>query len=254
MAESSPLTSSGTSASSQATTTCSASSQATTTCSASSQATTTPSASSQATTTPSASSQATTTPSASSQATTTPSASSQATTTPSASSQATTTPSASCQATTTPSASSQATTSPSASSQATTTPSASSQATTTPSSKESWKQLFAFSKKTKVTKPRQITKEDLKRKPKEYICLVCEHELAMKTKWYGDRHWAEQHKKDPDYDYNKQIVHISSIPKRVTSTFFHIFPHFSSLPVHFPNSCCKLHYSKEKMRLPQTLF
>ena len=33
-------------------------------------------------------------------------------------------------------------------------------------------------------------------------------------------------------------------------TFFHIFP---SLPVHFPNSCHKLHYSKEKMRLPKTL-
>ena len=51
--------------------------------------------------------------------------------------------------------------------------------------------------------------------------------------------------------------------KRATSAFFHIFhifphfPHFStffsSLPLHFPNSCCKLHYSKEKMRLPKTL-
>ena len=38
--------------------------------------------------------------------------------------------------------------------------------------------------------------------------------------------------------------------KRATSAFFHIFP---SLPLHFPNSCCKLHYSKEKMRLPKTL-
>ena len=51
--------------------------------------------------------------------------------------------------------------------------------------------------------------------------------------------------------------------KRATSAFFHIFhifPHFStffhifpSLPLHFPNSCHKLHYSKEKMRLPKTL-
>ena len=39
--------------------------------------------------------------------------------------------------------------------------------------------------------------------------------------------------------------------KRATSAFFHIFP---SLPVHFPNSCCKLHCSKEKMRLPQDTF
>ena len=48
--------------------------------------------------------------------------------------------------------------------------------------------------------------------------------------------------------------------KRVISTFFtfshifHIFPHFSSLPVHFPNSCHKLHCSKEKVRLPQDTF
>ena len=49
----------------------------------------------------------------------------------------------------------------------------------------------------------------------------------------------------------------SSIAKRVTSTFFHIFhifPHFSSLPVHIPNSCCKLHCSKEKVRLTQDTF
>ena len=38
--------------------------------------------------------------------------------------------------------------------------------------------------------------------------------------------------------------------KRATSAFFHIFP---SLPLHFPNSCHKLHCSKEKMRLPKTL-
>ena len=38
------------------------------------------------------------------------------------------------------------------------------------------------------------------------------------------------------------------------SHFFHIFPHFSSLPVHFPNSCHKLHCSKEKVRLPQDTF
>ena len=38
--------------------------------------------------------------------------------------------------------------------------------------------------------------------------------------------------------------------------FFHIFPHFSTffIPTStFPNSCCKLHCSKEKMRLPKTL-
>ena len=60
--------------------------------------------------------------------------------------------------------------------------------------KEFWKQLFAFSKATKL---RPNTREDLKRKPKpkEYICLICHHELAMKTKWYGDHHWAEQHKR-----------------------------------------------------------
>ena len=38
--------------------------------------------------------------------------------------------------------------------------------------------------------------------------------------------------------------------KRAISTFFHIFP---SLSLHFPNSCHKLHCSKEKMRLPKTL-
>ena len=47
--------------------------------------------------------------------------------------------------------------------------------------------------------------------------MVCQHELAMKTKWYGDRHWAEQHKKDSDYDYNQQIVHVDSplAPKKI---------------------------------------
>ena len=57
--------------------------------------------------------------------------------------------------------------------------------------------------------------------------------------------------------HNPMIIDISSIAKRVTSTFFtffHIFSHFSSLPVHFPNSCCKLHCSKKKLRLPHDTF
>ena len=44
----------------------------------------------------------------------------------------------------------------------------------------------------------------------------------------------------------QHIFHIFHI----FSTFFHIFP---SLSLHFPNSCHKLHCSKEKMRLPKTL-
>ena len=48
--------------------------------------------------------------------------------------------------------------------------------------------------------------------------------------------------------------------KRVSSTFSHIFTHFHTFlhifpspSLHFPNSCCKLHYSKEKVGNPQTL-
>ena len=53
------------------------------------------------------------------------------------------------------------------------------------------------------------------------------------------------------------IEHISSIVETGYQRIFHIFPHFfhifPSLPLHFPNSCHKLHYSKEKMRIPKTL-
>ena len=48
--------------------------------------------------------------------------------------------------------------------------------------------------------------------------------------------------------------------KRVSSTFLHIFTHFytffhifPSPSLHFPNSCHKLYYSKEKLGNPQTL-
>ena len=56
------------------------------------------------------------------------------------------------------------------------------------------------------------------------------------------------------------IIDKSSIVETGLQHIFHIFPHFHtffhifpSLPLHFPNSCHKLHCSKEKMRLPKTL-
>ena len=57
------------------------------------------------------------------------------------------------------------------------------------------------------------------------------------------------------------IIDISVVyRKRVSSTFFHIFTHFSTFfhifpspSLHFPNSCHKLNYSKEKVN-PQDTF
>ena len=59
------------------------------------------------------------------------------------------------------------------------------------------------------------------------------------------------------FDINKYMVStfvykcVSSIQE---TGYQHIFPHFSSLSLHFPNSCHKLHCSKEKVRLPQDTF
>ena len=58
---------------------------------------------------------------------------------------------------------------------------------------------------------------------------------------------------------------LSEVPvvyrKRVSSTFSHIFTHFytffhifPSPSLHFPNSCHKLNYSKEKLGNPQDTF
>ena len=63
------------------------------------------------------------------------------------------------------------------------------------------------------------------------------------------------------YYFNKKIkLMIVVYRKRVSSTFSHIFTHFytffhifPSPSLHFPNSCHKLNYSKEKLGNPQTL-